>query len=99
MVKPHEDPSPNELLDRIVRLECKLSRLQADMSPVKAQIADLSEGFKFQVDTSGNEIVKIYRDFLWPLVHKVFPGFTQTNKQIDAIVNGSPSADPKSRPD
>jgi hypothetical protein len=93
MVKPCEDPSLNELLDRIVRLECKVARLQADVSPMKAQIADLFQGFKFQVDASANEILKIYHDFLWPLVHKVLPQFAQANTQIDAIINPDPPFD------
>lgn len=93
MAEHHKDPSPNELLERIVRLENRTARLQADVSPMKTQIADLLEGFKYQVDASGNEIVKIYNDFLWPLVHRVFPGFSETKKQIDAIVNQTPQSD------
>jgi iron-sulfur cluster repair protein YtfE (RIC family) len=94
MVKPHEDPSLNELLNRIVRLECKVSRLQADVSPIKAKIADLREGFKYQVDSTKDHIIEI-NDILWPLVHKVFPGFTRTRKQIEAIMNQSPSSGTK----
>lgn len=99
MVKPNEDPSLNELLDRIVRLEIRTARLHAEMSPMKTQIADLCDGFKYQVNASAGEILKIYDDFLWPLIHKVFPGFSQTKKQINAILNPNPSPGPKGSPE
>jgi hypothetical protein len=99
MVKPNADPSLNELLNRIVRLENRTARLQADVSPMKAQIVDLCEGFKFQVGANAKEILKVYDDFLWPLVHKVFPGFTQTKKQINAILNRNASSDPNKSAD
>ena len=93
MVEQHKDPSLNELLDRIVRLECQLSVLQsqignrfnAEVSPLKARIDDLGEAFKFQVDASGAEILHIH-ELVWPLVHKVFPGFSGDQKQLNAIV-------------
>jgi hypothetical protein len=95
MVKPHEDPSLNELLDRIVRLENRTARLQAEVSPMKTQIADLYEGFKFQVDSTRDHVIEIH-DVLWPLVQKVFPGFARTKKQIDAIMTQTSSSDPGS---
>ncbi len=98
MVKPNEDPSLNELLDRIVRLENRTARLQAEVSPLKAQIADLCEGFKFQVDSTRDHVIEIH-DILWPLVKKVFPGFARTTKQIDAIMTQSSPSDPSSRPE
>ena len=72
------DPTPSELLKRIVRLE-------AEAKPLKAKIADLQEALKFQIDATNNEIVEIH-SLLWPLLNKVLPGFTKDQARIDAII-------------
>jgi hypothetical protein len=97
MVKPNEDPSINELLNRIVRLENRTARLQAQVADLMAASKVQVEAYKYQVDSTADHIIEIH-DLLWPLVHRVFPGFAKAKKQIDAIVNLPPSSDPKSRP-
>ena len=97
MVKPHEDPSPNELLDRIVRLENRTARLQAQVSDLMAAAKVQVEAYKYQTDSTADHIIEIH-DLLWPLVHRVFPGFARAKKQIDAIVNLPRSSDSRSRP-
>jgi DNA-binding FrmR family transcriptional regulator len=94
MLESRRDPSPNELLKRIVQLEGKLAavqrQLKSDVPSMKAQVADLLEAFKYQVDATTNNIIEIH-DLLWPLVRKVFPGFMRTKKQIDAIMLPAPT--------
>jgi hypothetical protein len=95
------DPSPNELLKRIVELENKVSSLQRKLdkhiddklSPLKAQIADLFEASKYQADATADHVMTI-NAFLVPLVHKVFPQYSKTKSMLDAIVPPGP-ADPR----
>jgi hypothetical protein len=59
----HRDPSLQELLDRMVQLECKLSALQSaltkrfdgQLAPVKAKLDDLGNSFELEIkDTSAH---------------------------------------------
>ena len=88
-----KDPSANELLVRIVRLENRLSTLQQrDVNPLKEMVAELqgalsqiNGGLKYHIKATVDEVGHIH-DFLWPLVHKIFPGFAPTQKRVDMIV-------------
>src|SRR5437899_3099472 len=48
MVKLYEDPSPNELLDRIVRLENRTARLHAELTELQKAFKIALEAYKFQ---------------------------------------------------
>jgi hypothetical protein len=78
MVKPGKDPSLNELLDRIVRLENQTAKL-------RAQVTDLGRAFQTLTKAHGDEIDELH-DLVWPVLHKVFPGFAADQKQIAAII-------------
>lgn len=95
MSKLRRDPSPSELLDRLVRLENETAGLKAELAEIHKAFKVALEAYKFQIDAGNSEILEIYHDFLWPLVHKVFPGFTRTQKQIDRIVKPKSPSDSK----
>jgi hypothetical protein len=80
------DPTNRELLERIVALEAENATLKAHLDDVKEGINVLSRGLT-------GEIVHI-NDFLWPVVHKLFPHFGETKNQLDLIVPPS-AADPR----
>jgi hypothetical protein len=98
MSDPDNEPSPAELLKRIVQLEgmaALVKKQQGEINSLKATIADLGGAWKIHVtDTTHN--LKIIHDQLWPLVHKVFPGSAKTQQQIAAVIrNGGRSWDDK----
>jgi hypothetical protein len=98
-------PTTNELLMRIVQLEgmaVLVKKQQADITSLKAKLADLGTAFKAEVDNTSDHFKSVYRyiadihDQLWPLVRKVFPGSAATQKQIKHIIrNGGRSWDDK----
>jgi hypothetical protein len=91
------DPSNQELLDRLVKLESKLlhrlMRLEAENARQRAQIDDLLKGSDIFRESTRNALTHIY-DLLWPVVHKVFPKFSEMQNHIDAVIPPS-YADPR----
>jgi len=72
-----------ELLERIARLERNAAHLQA-------QLDDLGRAFEKDLEDKSdhlNYIYQLFADYLWPLVHKVFPGYVTTLEQGGAIFN------------
>jgi len=72
------EPSNTELLERIEQLEKQNARLMALIDDLSKGVTVLSEGVEGQLC----EI----NDALWPLVHKAFPNFGETKKQLDQII-------------
>ncbi|MBV9203056.1 MAG: hypothetical protein JOY83_25610 [Alphaproteobacteria bacterium] len=103
MFEPGKEPSPNELLERIVRLEAKVAQLGHAQAKTATTTAKLTKDFQSEVNSTTDHFKSIYQyladihDQLWPLVHKVFPGSTKTQNQIANIIrNGGRSWDDKS---
>ena len=83
------DPSPNELLERIVQLESKflnrITKLEAENARLKAQIADVQKALDVFMAGTVSELAFI-NDALWPVVHKIFPQYTEMKNRMDAVV-------------
>ncbi len=89
MATPGKDPSLNELLDRIVRLENQNARL-------RAKVADLDTAFDGLLKSNLEHFGGI-QSLLWPLIYKVFPKFAATQNQIDTILKIQARPDGKGR--
>lgn len=75
--------------------------VRAEIKALRAEVADIRAALKSESADNTKHFNAIYRyladmrDHLMPVVHKVFPGFTDTRKQIDAFMErygGSPRA-------
>lgn len=68
--------------------------LKKEVRELRASIADIRRAFELDSDNTTGHIKSIYQyiadihDYLMPVVHKVFPGFTEDKKQIDAFMRG-----------
>jgi len=84
-----KDPSNQELLDRIVKVEGKLisriMKLEKENSNLRAQCADLLEGFKSHVDGNLHEFDRM-GDLLWAVAHKVFPNLSGMLGKMNTVV-------------
>lgn len=78
MAEPPKDPSYQELLERIVKLEAENSRL-------RARADDVQEGLDIFMAATAGEFANV-NDLLWPVVHQVFPKFSEMKNRMDAIV-------------
>lgn len=84
----------------IAALKAQVSELQAKVNSLtmlyddlcKAQNNDRREAAKAtnEVNQYFCQVSKDIYDYLWPLVHKVFPHWAETNKQIDTVLGKSP---------
>ena len=70
--------STQELLERIVALEAENSKL-------KARVNDVQEGLDIFMAATESEFAHV-NDALWPVVHKIFPQFSEMKSRIDAVV-------------
>src|SRR5664279_231812 len=78
MAEPPKDPTNQELLERIVKLE-------ADNAELRARHDDLVKGWKSSVDGTFDMIARIF-DLLGPVSEKVFPHLSEMQSTMDAIV-------------
>jgi hypothetical protein len=99
---PPNEPTIDELLERISRLEAQVALQARRQSGTEAEVRDLGEGFKSNVTHNSDHFQSIYKYLadihteLWPLVHKVFPDRAKTQDQIANIIrNGSRAWDDK----
>jgi hypothetical protein len=93
MVESVKSPTIEELLERIARLEHKTAELQA-------QLDDLGGAFNKDLEDTTEHFSNIYQrlnDYVWPLVHKVFPGYAPAMEQSDAILKRCSSDEGKQR--
>src|SRR5271157_1237896 len=92
MSELRKDLSLAELLERIVQLE-------GHVSLINEKLADLQGALKLEAENTTEHINSLYdhvesvyqfladiHDLLWPLVHKEFPGFTESWKQWKTIM-------------
>ena len=67
---------------------------ERELAKLRAEITELGEALKIECDSTTKHIKLIYRfvgtinEHLKPVVDKVFPGYAETKKQIDALVQG-----------
>jgi hypothetical protein len=88
MVDRSRSPTSGELLQRIVRLE------EANID-LQRQVNRIEGDFLKEVEDTTRHISYLYRrlaDFLWPVVHKVFPRFGEVMNQGEAILKTRPSS-------
>jgi uncharacterized coiled-coil protein SlyX len=81
MVESAKTPTPEELQERIVRLEGELAALQGKLDAIDSR-------FQKDVASISDHLIYLYQrleDYLWPVVHKVFPGFGATLAQSRAV--------------
>lgn len=105
MSELHTDPSPNELLERMVQIESRLcrlyeqlsQRLEAEIETRKAETADLLQASKLHDQYLSDDILEIH-GLLWPLLEKVMPEFTKDQARLDAIMHPRHSSEPKGKP-
>lgn len=93
MVESAKPPALEELLERIVRLENTTANLQATLD-------DLGGAFEKDLEEKSdhfNYIYQLFADYLWPMVHKVFPGYVAAIQQGEAILNRGSSNEGKER--
>jgi predicted nucleic acid-binding Zn-ribbon protein len=89
MLEPRKEPTLDELLEKVERLE--------------TQIVDIREALKLESTNTTEHINSVYKylaeihDLLWPLVHKAFPGFAETWKQWDSILKNKKNPSSKDR--
>jgi hypothetical protein len=101
MSELRKDPTPQQLFDRIIRLEAENSRLKKDLSAISSRVDEINNAFCREVANTTLHIKDIHglfkeiHDYLWPLVHKIFPGWAQDKKAIDEIIGGTPSGTQK----
>jgi hypothetical protein len=91
MAELRKEPSVQELLDRIVRLERRAATLESE----------LAEGKKWSVTVKGHfddvrgalAIHEMAMDEIWdrlmPVVYKIFPGLAKTNAQIGELMKNA----------
>ena len=72
---PLTEPTGCEIKDRITYLEREIGLLHA-------RIDDLVKAYK----TTTTDTYDTFRSYLWPLLFKVFPRFSETIRQSDAIL-------------
>jgi hypothetical protein len=107
MSELQQNPSTAELCEKIARLE---KRLDSEIDPLKERIMDLREALESEVTNTTEHVNALYghiksiyqflteiHDLLWPLVHKMFPGFTETWKQWDSILKNRNNSSSKDR--
>lgn len=73
-----KEPTTQELLERIEKLE-------ADNATLKAQCDDLLEGFMGHVDGNLHEFERM-DDLLWAVAHKVFPNLADGLAKMKAVI-------------
>lgn len=91
MAEGPQNPATEELLKRIAQLERKGAELQA-------QVDDLGRAFLKELDDrvdAAKADSQFTRDYVWPLIHKVFPGYIDTMKRIDGILKSRPADEHK----
>jgi hypothetical protein len=91
MVEASKTPETEELLARIAQLERETARL-------RAEIDDMGRAFLKELDDkveASRADAQFAQDYIWPLIHKVFPGYLETMKRIDGILKRRPAAEEK----
>lgn len=86
MSETAQSQASTQLLDRLVRLEQANAALEQKVSKLEVE-------FLAEVKNTSDHLVYLYRrmrDFLWPVVHKVFPGYSRAMEQSAAILNLKP---------
>jgi uncharacterized coiled-coil protein SlyX len=81
MVETAKTLTPEKLEDRIIRLEGELAALQD-------KVVAMDSRFQNDVASISDHLVYLYQrieDYLWPVVHKVFPSFGAAMAQSAAI--------------
>jgi hypothetical protein len=72
----------------------EIQKLRTEIAELKNSVAELERALDLDSDSTTHHIKALYQyvadihDYLMPMVHKVFPGFTQDKKQIDAFMKG-----------
>lgn len=76
--------------------------LRQEIECLRAQLVDLraaqdndrAEAIKFilDVEKSIHQYIADIHDYLWPVIHKLFPTFAESKKQIDAFMKGRSAA-------
>jgi hypothetical protein len=82
-------PTTDELLERIARLEKAFDDLQQ-------QVNGIESDFLKEVEDATRHFSYLYqrlRDYLWPVVHKVFPRFSAVMEQSEAILKMRPPSE------
>ena len=74
----------------------EINKLREEIELLKSQVADLKSAQDKDFDELSKLIKEVYTnayqyiadiyDFLWPVVHKLFPEYASNKKQIDAII-------------
>lgn len=91
MVEQSAPPATEELLQRIAELERKTAHLRAELD-------DLGRAFQKELDDrvdAAKVDARFAQDYIWPLIHKVFPGYLETMKRMDGILKRRPAAEEK----
>jgi len=68
--------------------------LRREVAFLRSEVSDLCEALAIEGDSTTKHVKTIYKmigminEHLKPVVDKVFPGYAETRKQIDALVKG-----------
>jgi hypothetical protein len=79
--------------------------IRKEIAALRAEVVDVREALKLESTNNTQHFRSVYRyiadihDYLMPVVHKVFPGYTAAKKQIDKFMEsyGASDAPRKSR--
>jgi hypothetical protein len=70
----------------------EIALLKKEIETLRAEIADVRDALKCESTNTTKHLNTMYRYFsdihsyLMPVVHKVFPGYANSKKQIDAFM-------------
>lgn len=73
---PVTEPGLSELRGRVAQLEEETAQL-------RTKLDDLVKAYK----TTTTDTYDMFKDYLWPVLFKVFPRFSGTVRQTNAILN------------
>jgi hypothetical protein len=75
----------------------ELKKLKEEVKRLNQRLDDMSNSFNSESADTTYHIKEIHKrlghigDFLWPLVHKIFPGYAQDATKIAALSEGNGS--------
>ncbi|WP_145754629.1 hypothetical protein [Nitrospirillum amazonense] len=79
----------------------ELLKIRNEISELRSQLSDMKAEYDSNFDSVNNLIKEVYTnayqyiadiyDLLMPLVHKIFPQYAASKKQIDAIIKRPPT--------